>query len=93
MLAINSYMNPHNFPATWGKFSMVFLLASCLPPGSEVATQDIAKAYQMVPLHPPNDQQLLYIQALHMAALTHAQPLGLCPPQASMNTLQMLQQR
>ena len=50
--AINSYINPCNFPATWGKFSIVFLLTSCLPPGSEVATQDVAEAYRTVPLHP-----------------------------------------
>lgn len=36
--SVNSHINPHNFPAAWGKFSIVYLLASHLPPGSEVAT-------------------------------------------------------
>ena len=36
--SINSHINPQDFPTTWGKFSIVYLLASRLPPGSEVAT-------------------------------------------------------
>ena len=35
----------------WGKFSTVYLLASRLPVGSEVATRDMAKAYRTIPLH------------------------------------------
>ena len=42
----------HHFPCTWGKFSTIFLLISCLPPGSQVATQDVVEAYHMIPLHP-----------------------------------------
>lgn len=50
--SVNSYIDAHNFPATWGKFSIVYLLASRLPPGSEVATRDVAEAYRTIPLHP-----------------------------------------
>ncbi|KIK80554.1 hypothetical protein PAXRUDRAFT_158369 [Paxillus rubicundulus Ve08.2h10] len=50
--SINSQINTENFPASWGKFSIIYLLISCLPPGSEVATRDIAEAYRRIPLHP-----------------------------------------
>jgi len=36
--SINSYINTDRFPTTWGKFSIIYLLISRLPPGSEVAT-------------------------------------------------------
>jgi len=39
--SINSHINADDFPTTWGKFSVVYLLISRLPPGSEVATCDI----------------------------------------------------
>ena len=50
--SINSYIDSTNFPASWGKFSIVYLLISRLPPGSEAATRDVAEAYRTVPLHP-----------------------------------------
>ena len=49
--SINSYINADDFPTTWGKFSVVYLLISHLPPGSEAATQDVAEAYCTIPLH------------------------------------------
>ena len=36
--SINSYIDATDFPASWGKFSIVYLLISRLPPGSELAT-------------------------------------------------------
>ncbi|KIK80559.1 hypothetical protein PAXRUDRAFT_158357 [Paxillus rubicundulus Ve08.2h10] len=50
--SINSYINSDHFPSTWGKFSVVLLLISCLPPDSEASTRDVAEAYRTVPLHP-----------------------------------------
>jgi hypothetical protein len=50
--SINSFIQSEDFPTTWGKFSIVFLLISRLPPGSEAATRDVAEAYRTVPLHP-----------------------------------------
>jgi hypothetical protein len=50
--SINSYIDAANFPTSWGKFSIVYLLISCLPPGSEAATRDVAEAYRTIPLHP-----------------------------------------
>ena len=49
--SINSHISADNFPTTWGKFSVIYLLISRLPPGSEVATRDVAEAYRTVPLH------------------------------------------
>jgi hypothetical protein len=42
--SINSYINADHFPTTWGKFSIIYLLISRLPQGSEVATRDVAEA-------------------------------------------------
>ncbi|KIN98975.1 hypothetical protein M404DRAFT_30938 [Pisolithus tinctorius Marx 270] len=50
--SINSYTNAHDFPTTWGTFAIIYLLLSCLPPGSELATRDVAEAYRTIPLHP-----------------------------------------
>ena len=50
--SVNSYVNADNFPATWGKFSIIYLLTARLPPGSEAATRDVAEAYHTIPLHP-----------------------------------------
>ena len=50
--SINSYINTDDFPTTWGKFSIIYLLISRLPPGSEAATRDVAEAYRTIPLHP-----------------------------------------
>lgn len=50
--SINSQVKAEDFPTTWGKFSVVYLLISRLPPGSEGATRDVAEAYRTVPIHP-----------------------------------------
>ena len=50
--SINSQIQAVDFPTAWGKFSVIYLLLSHLPPGSEAATQDVAEAYCTVPLHP-----------------------------------------
>ena len=50
--SINSQIQASDFPTTWGKFSVIYLLISRLPPGSEAATRDIAEAYRTIPLHP-----------------------------------------
>jgi hypothetical protein len=50
--SINSFIDANHFPTTWGKFSVIYLLISRLPPGSEVATRDIVEAYRTLPLHP-----------------------------------------
>lgn len=50
--SINSQIRAEDFPTTWGKFSVVYLLISRLPPGSEGATRDVAEAYRTVPTHP-----------------------------------------
>jgi len=50
--SINSYINSDDFPTTWGKFSIIYLIISQLPPGSEAATRDVAEAYRTIPLHP-----------------------------------------
>lgn len=50
--SINSYINSNDFPTTWGTFSLISLLLRQLPPGSQIATRDVAKAYRMIPLHP-----------------------------------------
>lgn len=50
--SINSYINPDNFPSTWGTFHVVSLLISRLPPGSQIATRDVSEAYRTIPLHP-----------------------------------------
>jgi hypothetical protein len=49
--SINSHVNAEDFPTTWGKFSVVYLLTACLPVGLEVATRDVAEAYRTIPLH------------------------------------------
>ena len=51
-LSINSQIQAVDFPMAWGKFSVIYLLLSRLPPGSEVATRDVAETYRTVPLHP-----------------------------------------
>lgn len=49
--SINSLTASDSYPTTWGKFSIIFLLISCLPPGSEAATRNIARAYCTIQLH------------------------------------------
>ena len=50
--SINSSINSDDFPCTWGTFSMVFLLAAYLPPGSQATVHNIAKAYRTIPVAP-----------------------------------------
>jgi hypothetical protein len=49
--SINSFVNSDNFPTTWGTFALVSLLIRRLPPGSQIATRDVAEAYRTVALH------------------------------------------
>jgi hypothetical protein len=49
--SINSCVDPDTYPTTGGKFSIVYLLISRLPPGSEAVTCDVAEAYHTIPLH------------------------------------------
>jgi len=44
--SINSLVDSDSFPTTWGTFSLVSLLIHCLPPGSQLATRDVAEAYR-----------------------------------------------
>jgi hypothetical protein len=50
--SVNSFINATDFPTTWGKFSIVYLLISRLPADSEAATRDVSEAYRTIPLHP-----------------------------------------
>ena len=51
-LSINSFLDSDDFPTTWETFSVISLLIHHqLPPLSQVATQDIAKAYRTILLH------------------------------------------
>lgn len=43
--SINSYINPDNFPSTWGTFHVLSLAISRLPPGSQIAIRDVSEAY------------------------------------------------
>lgn len=49
--SINSYINPDNFPSTWGTFHVLALTISRLPPGSQMAIRDVSEAYRTVPIH------------------------------------------
>jgi hypothetical protein len=50
--SVNSFTSSDDFPCTWGTFSVLFLLISRLPPGSQAAVRDVAEAYRTIPLHP-----------------------------------------
>jgi hypothetical protein len=49
--SINSQIDSQDFPTFWGTFSVISLLISRLPPGSQAATRDVAEAYRTIPLH------------------------------------------
>ena len=49
--SINSFINSHNFPTTWGTFTVTSLLLTRLPSNSEIATRDISEAYRGTPIH------------------------------------------
>jgi hypothetical protein len=49
---INSCVNTNIYlPHLLGQFAIVYLLISCLSPGSEAATHDVAVTYHTIPLH------------------------------------------
>ena len=50
--SINSRISSDLFPCTYGTFTIVSHLISCLPPGSQAAIWDVSEAYRTVPLHP-----------------------------------------
>ncbi|KAF4622148.1 hypothetical protein D9613_009325 [Agrocybe pediades] len=50
--SINSFTSAVNFPCTWGSFAVASFLLGNLPPGSRIATRDVAEAFRSVPLHP-----------------------------------------
>ena len=49
--SVNSVIDSSDFPTTWGTFTTVSLLLHRLPPGSQIATCDVAEAYRTIPLH------------------------------------------
>ena len=49
--SMNSHVNSDDYPCSWGTFTAVALLLSQLPPGSQIAVQDVAEAYRTIPLH------------------------------------------
>jgi hypothetical protein len=49
---INSLIDPDNFPSPYSTFSIVALVISALPPGSQGAIHDITEVDRTIPLHP-----------------------------------------
>ena len=49
--SINSAINSHDFPCTWGTFSTVCLIIYLLPPGSQASIWDVSEAYHTIPVH------------------------------------------
>ena len=49
--SINSAINPHDFPCTWGTFSTISLIIFRLPPRSQASIRDVAEAYRTIPAH------------------------------------------
>jgi hypothetical protein len=50
--SVNLFINAADFPTTWGKFSIIYLLISRLPPNSKAAMCGITEAYRTILLHP-----------------------------------------
>ena len=50
--SINHSIDSDQFPCTWGTFSVICLLISRLPPGSQAAVRDVAEAYRTIPVTP-----------------------------------------
>ena len=48
---INLAINSHDFPCTWGTFSMICFIIYHLLPGSQASIWDIYEAYQTIPVH------------------------------------------
>jgi len=57
--SINSRISSDLFPCSYGTFSIVSLLISKLPPGSQAAIRDVSEAYRTVPLCPSEWQGLV----------------------------------
>lgn len=49
--SINLFVNPSDFPTTWGTFTVTALMLARLPPNSKLATRDVSKAYRRGPIH------------------------------------------
>jgi hypothetical protein len=49
--SINSAINSHDFPCTWGTFSMICLIIYRLPAGSQASIWDVSEAYRTIPVH------------------------------------------
>ena len=49
--SINSNIDSHDFPCTWGTFSTVCLIIYRLPPGSQASIRDVSEAYRTIPVH------------------------------------------
>lgn len=47
--SMNAGINSDLYPCTWGTFTVVSLLFSQLPPGSQAAVRDVAEAYRSIP--------------------------------------------
>jgi hypothetical protein len=58
--SINSLVDSDSFPTTWGTFSLVSLLIHRLPPGSQLATRDVAEAYRTSHYTTRNGRQLSF---------------------------------
>jgi hypothetical protein len=50
--SVNHNIDSDQFPCTWGTFSVICLLISRLPPGSQAAVRDVAEAYRTIPVAP-----------------------------------------
>jgi hypothetical protein len=50
--SINHNIDSDKFPCTWGTFSVICLLISRLPPGSQAAVWDVAEAYRTILVAP-----------------------------------------
>lgn len=50
--SINSAIDASQFPCTWGTFTIISLLISRLPPGSQAAVRDVKEAYRTIPIAP-----------------------------------------
>jgi len=48
--SINSAIDSHDFPCTWGTFSTVCLIIYRLPPGSQASIQDVSEVYRTIPV-------------------------------------------
>jgi hypothetical protein len=50
--SVNSHIDCNDFPCTWGTFSTVALLISCLPPGLQASVCNVVDAYRTIPAAP-----------------------------------------